>query len=75
MEQHVRLNSSAVILSRAFHLRCQTLNELVEKIDLKSEIRKLETVRINCLELSVNEHKKQYERFIEKVDVVVEKLK
>jgi hypothetical protein len=75
MEQHVRLNSSAVILSRAFHLRCQTLNELVEKIDLKSEICKLETVRKNCLELSANEHKKQYKRFIEKVDVVVEKLK
>lgn len=71
MAQHVRLNSSAVILSRAFHLRCQTLSELVEKIDLKSEIDKLEIVRKNCSELSAVEHTKQYESFIEKVNRVV----
>jgi hypothetical protein len=75
MAQHVRLNSSAVILSRAFHLRCQTLSELVEKIDLKSEIRKLDTVRKNCLKFSVDEHNEQYESFIKKVNLVVRKAK
>jgi len=71
MAQHVRLNSSAVILSRAFHLRCQTLSELVENIDLKSEINKLESIRKESSELSVNEQEKQYMSFIEKVNEVV----
>ena len=41
LAEHVRLKSSAVILSRAFHLRSLSLAELCSKIDLKKEINKL----------------------------------
>lgn len=41
LAEHVRLGSSAVILSRAFHQRSQTLAELQSKIDLRGEIEKL----------------------------------
>lgn len=41
LAEHVRLGSSSVILSRAFHQRARTLTELKEKIDLPHEIKKL----------------------------------
>lgn len=41
MAEHIRLKSSAVILSRAFHMRSLTLDELTSKIDLREEIKKL----------------------------------
>lgn len=41
LAEHVRLGSSAVILSRAFHQRSQTLAELQSKVELRSEVEKL----------------------------------
>lgn len=41
LAEHVRLGSSSVILSRAFHQRSETLEELNSKVDLALEIEKL----------------------------------
>lgn len=41
LAEHIRLGSSAVILSRAFHKRSESLNELKENLDLNLEIYKL----------------------------------
>jgi 2-keto-3-deoxy-L-rhamnonate aldolase RhmA len=41
LAEHVRLGSSAVILSRAFHQRSESLDELKSKLDLAEEIEKL----------------------------------
>lgn len=49
MAQHVLLKSSGVILSRAFHMRAESLNDLKEKIDLKSEVSKLNSIRDELL--------------------------
>ena len=55
LAEHVRLKSSAVILSRAFHLRSQSLAELCSNIDLKTEIDKLNQ------QLEVLNKKSEYE--------------
>jgi hypothetical protein len=39
--EHIRLGSSAVILSRAFHQRSKTLSELQSKLDLELEVSRL----------------------------------
>lgn len=41
LAEHVRLGSSAVILSRAFHLRSESLDDLRSRINLREEISKL----------------------------------
>lgn len=71
MSQHVRLKSSAVILSRAFHLRSISLKELMEKIDLVAEIRKLEIVRKQFEELSGSLHDDMFKKFVHTVNAVV----
>ena len=44
LSEHVRLNSSAVILSRTFHRNAKSLDELVLSMDLQSEIQKIRSV-------------------------------
>jgi hypothetical protein len=70
MSEHVRLKSSSVILSRAFHLRAQSLDELRQKIDLNKELVKLNECR--KVLLTQNDAEKNYmrEKFISAVNEV-----
>ncbi|WP_445765663.1 aldolase/citrate lyase family protein [Rheinheimera sp.] len=44
LSEHVRLNSSAVILSRTFHRNAKSLDELIFNMDMESEIQKIRSV-------------------------------
>ncbi len=55
LSEHVRLGSSMVILSRSFHGRAKTLNELKSQIDLKSEMEKLRSYYSYLSKLSEEE--------------------
>lgn len=70
MSQHVKLGSSAVILSRAFHLRATKLSDLKDKIDLKVEIDDLNSIRTKFLSMSkekLYEFDTQFKQAVEKV--------
>ncbi|PFG45473.1 HpcH/HpaI aldolase/citrate lyase family protein [Vibrio sp. ES.051] len=52
LAQHLKLGSSGVILSRAFHKSAKSLLELKGQIDLNEEFNKLEVTRKSMLKLS-----------------------
>ncbi len=55
MAEQVRMQSSGVILSRAFHQSAKTLEQLKNKIDLKLEVEKLEAIRHKYLSVPPSE--------------------
>ena len=67
MSQHVRLKSSGVILSRAFHLRATSLDELKSKLDLQHEILLLNSAREEFLVEPVSKIKERKAFFVESV--------
>ncbi|SIN98319.1 aldolase/citrate lyase family protein [Halodesulfovibrio marinisediminis] len=71
MAEHVRLGSAGVILSRAFHLRSETLEQLTTQIDLKSEIEKLEAVRKKYMAFDENELQFLHNDFCKRIQDIV----
>ena len=65
--EHARLGSTAVILSRMFHQRAESLEELRRKIDFPSELNKLRRVFQSHLERSpdiIDQNRQQFFRSV-----------
>lgn len=71
MAEHVRLGSSGVILSRAFHNNAKSVDELINKIDLFSELNKLDSLRLRLSESGEAELERYHAELCEKVNMVV----
>lgn len=71
MIEHIRLKSSAVILSRTFHRRSRSLKKLKEQVDLPYEIRKLENFRKKNVLVSQQELLEKHSKFITIVDQII----
>lgn len=69
ISEHVRLNSSAVILSRAFHNNSKTIEELNKNVDLQKEIENLRNYenkyRLNTEDLLNN--KTEFKRIVDNI--------
>lgn len=71
MAEHVRLGSSGTILSRAFHLCSETLEQLTAQVDLKNEIEKLEAVRKEYMTFNEQELQSMHYELCTRVQDVV----
>lgn len=71
MAEHIRLGSSAVILSRAFHNGANNLCELNMALDFALELEKLEKERYRLSNLSSDELLQLHFNFVEAVKLVV----
>lgn len=71
MAQHVRLGSSAVILSRSFYFGNSTVDELKENVDVKTEVSNLERFREEFTGLSDSAHRKKFQEFRSAVSEIV----
>ena len=74
MAEHIRLGSSGVILSRAFHNDAQSLSELKSVVDFQLEFQKLLNVRKELLNYSEQALENKHEQFCNKVKSFVEKI-
>lgn len=75
MAEHMNLSSSGVILSREFHLRSNSLDELKSKIDLKNEITKLNAVRDRLASMSKRELVSIHDDFVLRTTQIVEGIR
>jgi len=73
MAEHVRLGSSAVILSRAFHLGAKTVKDLKQYFDFSEELLKLENERISLLKASPIQLDQIHNDFVIGVESIVRK--
>jgi hypothetical protein len=71
MQQHVMLDSSGVILSRAFHNSAQTLADLKVAVDFETEFALLQSTREKCLLVPESEFSPLKLRFSEKVNAAL----
>ena len=72
--EHARLGSTAVILSRTFHQRAESLEELQQKIDFPSELNKLRQVFRSHLERSPDVVDYDRQQFCRRVSEVVARV-
>ena len=75
LAEHARLGSSSVILSRAFHQRSQTLDELKSKVNLNIEVKKLFDTLLELRSRNNAEIEKDRKRLLQTVDSIVEGVK
>jgi 2-keto-3-deoxy-L-rhamnonate aldolase RhmA len=71
LAEHVRLGSSSVILSRAFHLCSTTLNDLIDNLNFPKEFKKLESMYLQLNDESMDVINSMHEDFINKVTEIV----
>ncbi|HDS0930925.1 hypothetical protein ACF8EA_23760 [Pseudomonas sp. YQ_5] len=71
MAEHVRLKSSGVILSRAFHNNATNVEDLNKSIDFECELQKLKDAREHLLGASVDDLMIMHNKLREKVFEVV----
>lgn len=69
--EYVRIGSSAVILSRAFHQKAKDLADLQSKVDLPLELNKLAAARARLTQRSPIEIERDRQRFCECIRNVV----
>lgn len=74
LAEHVRLGSSAVILSRAFHGRARTVQDLVSQVDLSVEISRIREKEHQLTAQSAGELLAQSARLKSKVESIVATL-
>jgi len=73
MAEHVRLGSTAVILSRAFHLGAITVNELKQHFDFNEELLKLDNKRKDLLQSDSIQLEEIHNNFVMSVESIVSK--
>jgi len=73
MAEHVRLGSTAVILSRAFHLGALNVEELNHHFDFSEELSKIETQRKVLLKADPGQLDKIHRDFVVGVESIVSK--
>lgn len=71
MAEHVRLGSAGTILSRAFHLCSETLEQLTTQVDLKNEITQLEVARKKYMTFDEQELQSVHNELCKRVQDVV----
>lgn len=71
LAEHARLSSTGVILSRSFHGRAETLEDLQRHIDLPAEIARLRAAHERCLRRSQAEITTDQREFQKRVRQVV----
>ena len=69
--QHVRLGSSSVILSRTFHRKADSVEELEEDMSLEQEIRKILVKRSDYLKMDTRHILDSKKYFFDKVEVLM----
>lgn len=69
--EHVRLGSGAAILSRSFHRKATTLEDIQMQMDFGQEVQSLRSVYKTCLSRSKGEAELQHKIFIDKIKNVV----
>jgi 2-keto-3-deoxy-L-rhamnonate aldolase RhmA len=74
LAEHVRLGSSAVILSRAFHYRATSVADLKSKVDLSAELKKMRKVEERHRKRSAAQVKADQEQLHQQVATIVARL-
>lgn len=73
--EHVRLGSSAAILSRTFHRQAKDLNELQENMDFPAEVAKLRAIYAEFQIQSVNDLERNRQETCNRINDVVALLR
>jgi hypothetical protein len=71
LSEHIRLGSSWVILSRAFHQGATTLSELQERLNLQAELSKLQHTAADLRSAGSDTLAKNHQQFVDKTFALV----